>query len=81
MINEHDVVVVTKDVPEHALQAEDTAGVVAIHARRGQAAPLGYLVEIFAVDGSTIDVVDVPADAVRPALPSDSSAARPVAAE
>jgi hypothetical protein len=40
-----------------------------------------YLPKLFAIDGSTIDVVDVPADAVRPARSNDLSHARPVAAE
>jgi hypothetical protein len=81
MIEEHDVVVLTKDVPEHQLRAGDTAVVVAIHKRPGETAHLGYLLEIFAVDGSTIDLVDVRADAVRAPMPGERRHTRPVAAE
>ena len=79
-IAEHDVVVLTRDVPEHNLVAGDTGVVVSIHAG-ADGAHLGYVLELFAVDGSTIDVVDVPAGSVRRARSSDVSHARPVAAE
>ena len=79
-IAEHDVIVLTRDVPGHKLVAGDTGVVVSIHADAG-GAPKAYLVELFAVDGSTIDVVDVPADSVRKARHSDLSHARHVAAE
>jgi hypothetical protein len=79
-IAEHDVVVLTRDVPEHSLVAGDTGVVVSIHLDAG-GARLGYILELFAVDGSTIAVVDVPADCLRSARSSDLSHARPVAAE
>lgn len=63
-IAEHDVVVLTRDVPEHKLVAGDTGVVVSIHLD-ASGARLAYVLELFAVDGSTIDVVDVPADCVR----------------
>lgn len=80
IIAEHDVVVLTRDAPEHKLVAGDTGVVVSIHVDAG-GVHRGYVLELFAVDGSTIDVVDVPADAVRRARSSDLSHARPVAAE
>jgi Domain of unknown function (DUF4926) len=79
-IAEHDVVVLTRDVPAHKLIAGDSGVVVSVHTD-ASGARAGYLLELFAVDGSTIDVVDVPADAVRPARRSDLSHARAVAAE
>lgn len=79
-IAEHDVVVLTRDVAEHNLVAGDTGVVVSIHAD-ASGARLGYVLELFAVDGSTIGIVDVPAECVRPARRSDLSHARPVAAE
>ncbi len=79
-IAEHDVVVLTRDVPTHKLVAGDTGVVVSIHTDAG-GARAGYLLELFAVDGSTIAVVDVPASSVRRACSSDLSHVRPVAAE
>ena len=79
-IAEHDVVVLTRDVPEHNLVVGDTGVVVSIHTD-ASGAHRGYVLELFAVDGSTIDVVDVSADYVRQARRSDLSHARPVAAE
>ena len=79
-IAEHDVIVLTQDVPKHNLVAGDSGVVVSIHADAAGAA-LGYVLELFAVDGSTIEVVDVPANSVRRARRSDLSHARPVAAE
>lgn len=79
-IAEHDVVVLTRDLPAHNLVAGDTGVVISIHAD-ANGARMGYVLELFAIDGSTIGVVDVPADGVRPARSSDLSHARPVAAE
>ncbi len=79
-IAEHDVVVLTRDVAAYNLVAGDAGVVVSIHADPSGAL-LGYLLELFAVDGSTIAVVDVSADSVRKARHSDLSHARPVAAE
>lgn len=79
-IEEHDVVVLTRDVPAHNLVAGDTGVVVSIHVDAvGMLS--GYLLELFAVDGSTIAVVDVPAGSVRKARHNDLSHARAVAAE
>jgi hypothetical protein len=82
IIPEHTTAVLTRDLPEHGLQAGDTGVVVQIFIDPAQAdAAMGYLLEIFAVDGSTIDVIDVPADAVRRGLAQEVYHARPVAAE
>jgi hypothetical protein len=75
-IKEHDVVVLTRDVPEHGLVAGDTGVVVDVAPDGG-----GYLLEIFALDGSTIEVVGVGPGDVRAARRNEVSHARPVAAE
>jgi hypothetical protein len=79
-LTEHRRGVVTRDVPACGLKAGDMGVVVHIdRTERGEI--VGYMLELFAADGATIDVVSVPADAVRPAMSSDQMAVRPVAAE
>jgi hypothetical protein len=81
LIKEHDSVVITRDLPAHGLVAGDTGVVVHIHAPPDSDQPDWYLLEIFALDGSTIEVIEAPADAVRPAGSNEIPHARPVAAE
>lgn len=61
MIKEHEQVVLTADLPEHDLKAGDVGVVVHIYSD-GEA----YELEIFALDGRTLDVVTVEAGQVRP---------------
>lgn len=61
MIKEFDQVVLVEDLPEHKLVAGDLGVVVMIHGE-GK----GYELEIFSVDGRTLDVVTVAAHQVRP---------------
>lgn len=68
--------VLTRDAPEAGLVAGDL--VVVVHIYPGA---LDYEVEIFAADGHTIDVVSLPAEAVRPATAREVPRVRPVAAE
>jgi len=60
MIKEHDVVVLTQDVPEDRLQAGDVGTIVHIH--QGGA---GYAVEFMTLSGRTIAVTTVMASQVR----------------
>jgi hypothetical protein len=60
MINEHDSVVLTKDLPKAGLVAGDVG--VVVHVYPGNAA---YEVEFVRYDGSTIGVETLEADAVR----------------
>ncbi|HEX3247766.1 MAG TPA: DUF4926 domain-containing protein [Chloroflexota bacterium] len=76
-IAEHDVVVLTQDVPDDKLQAGDVAVVLAVHSPRG-AVPAGYTLEITTITGETAAVVDVPASHVRPADDSDIRHSRQV---
>lgn len=57
---EHDVVVLTRDLPDEGLLAGDVGAVV------GHYAAGGYEVEFTAADGSTVAVVTVGDDAIRP---------------
>ena len=66
MIEEHDQVVITTDLPEYDLIAGDVGVVVHIY-NDAQA----YELEIFAMDGNTLDVVTVEASQVRPLSPRD----------
>lgn len=61
MIKEHEQVVLTSDLPEYDLKAGDVGVVVHIYSD-GEA----YELEIFALDGRTLDVVTVEAAQVRP---------------
>ena len=66
MIKEHDVVVLTQDLPEDRLQAGDVGTVVHIH--QGGA---GYTVEFMTLSGRTIAVTTVMASQVRAVTPRD----------
>jgi hypothetical protein len=61
MIKEHERVVLTEDLPEHDLKAGDVGVVVHIYSDGA-----AYELEIFALDGHTLDVVTVEASQVRP---------------
>lgn len=76
MIEEHESVVVTRNLPEVGLHAGDIGTVVHIYGDRQ-----GYELEIFAANGDTIDVVTVPGDAVREARHDDMRTVRAWAAE
>jgi hypothetical protein len=80
-IREHDTVILTRDIPEAKLRAGDVGVVIHLHRSAGEDVPVGYMLEIFSVDGASLDEVSVPADSVRAAEPTDRAAARPLAAE
>lgn len=61
MIKEFERVVLTDNIPEHCLEVGDVGVVVMIHGDHE-----GYELEIFGVDGHTLDVVTVEATQVRP---------------
>ena len=62
MIQEHDQVVLTKDLPAHGLVAGDIGTAIAIH--QGGA---GYTLEFVTLQGQTLAIVSVQAADVRPA--------------
>lgn len=71
MIKEHDIVVLTQDVPEEGLDAGDVGTVVHIH-NNGEA----YEVEIMTLAGQTIAVTTLLAQQVRPVSRLDVSHVR-----
>ena len=75
MINEHDCVVLTQDVPEEALQAGDIGTVVHIH--QGGAA---YEVEFMTLAGETLAVVTLLPAQVRSIARRDVAHVRELAA-
>jgi len=70
MIKEHDIVVLTEDVPEEGLTAGDVGTVVHIH--NGE----GYEVEFMTLTGQTIAVASLLARQVRPVSKQDISHVR-----
>lgn len=66
MIKEHDQVVITANLPEYNLEVGDVGVVVHIYSD-GEA----YELEIFALDGRTLDVVTIEATQVRPVKRDD----------
>ena len=74
MINEHDRVVLTEDVPTEELKAGDIGTVVHIHAN-GEA----YEVEFICLDGETIAVTTLRANQVRPTKSGEIAHARELA--
>ena len=75
MINEHDCVVLTCDLPDEALQAGDVGTVVHIH-REGAA----YEVEFVTLTGQTVAVATALASQLRPVSRRDVSHVRELAA-
>jgi hypothetical protein len=71
VIEEHAKAVLTTDLPEHNLKAGDVGTIVHIYSD-GKA----YELEIFSVEGHTVDVVTVAATQVRAVSPRDIWAAR-----
>lgn len=61
MINDFDVVALTRDLPKEGLAAGDLGTVVHVY-KDGQA----YEVEFMTLKGETIEVVTLEADAIRP---------------
>ena len=71
MIKEHDLVVLTEDIPAEGLTAGDVGTVVHIH-NQGE----GYEVEFVTLAGQTIAVASLLARQVRPVSKQDISHVR-----
>lgn len=65
-MNEHDTVVLTRSYPEHGLQAGDVGAIVHVY-DAGKA----FEVEFVTGSGSTLAVVTLEADDVRPVATSE----------
>ncbi len=74
MINELDVVALTKDLPSEGLNQGDVGTVAHVHGK-GDA----FEVEFVALDGETIALLTLPADAVRAVRPREIAHVREVA--
>ena len=74
MIQELDTVVLARDIPELKLCKGDVGAVVLVH-QEGKA----FEVEFVTLDGATLAVVTLPADAVRLATKGEIAHAREVA--
>lgn len=74
MINELDVVALAKDLPDDALSRGDIGTVVHVHGK-GEA----FEVEFVALDGETIAILALPADAIRAIRPREIANVRQVA--
>jgi hypothetical protein len=64
MINELDVVVLTRDIPDSCLVAGDLATVVMVYGE-ADGATVGYEIEVVAADGRTVALMTVRPDDVR----------------
>jgi len=73
-IREHDLVVLTTDIPEENLKQGDIGTVVLVH-RAGA----GFEVEFATLAGETLAVVTVPANSVRPVGANEIAHVRRVA--
>lgn len=73
-ILEHDLVVLTTDLPEEHLKQGDVGTVVLVHE-----ANAGYEVEFVTLAGETLAVVTVAADSVRPVGDNEIAHVRRVA--
>jgi len=71
MINEHDCVVLTDDVPDAGLESGDIGTVVHVH--EGGA---GYEVEFMTLAGETVAIVTLPANQLRTIQPRDVARVR-----
>lgn len=74
MIEELEIVALTRDVPEQRLEAGDVGTVVLVHE-----AANGYTVEFMDFRGNTVAIADLPADAVRPVRDNEIAHVRQVA--
>ena len=70
MIPEHEMVVLTCDLPEHGLKEGDFGTIVYVHKEAG------YMVEFMTVDGDTVAVVTLETHQVRPVGPHEMRHAR-----
>lgn len=71
MLQEHDRIVLTADIPEEELEAGDVGVIVHIHPQHA-----AYEVEFFSLDGNTVTVATVMAGQARAVTKQDVTHAR-----
>jgi hypothetical protein len=74
VIQEHDCIVLTQDIPEESLRAGDVGTVVHIHANAA-----GYEVDFMTLTGRTVAVATVLPPQLRPVSPRDLTHVRELA--
>ncbi len=75
MIQEHDCIVLTQDIPEQRLRAGDVGTVIHVHG-----IDAGYEVEFMTLTGRTVAVATVMPSQVRPVSPRDLTHVRELVA-
>lgn len=75
---EYSSVIVTRDIPSVGLAAGDVGVIVMVH-KDANKATIGYELEIFAVNGDSVDTVSVGVNDVRAASDNDRTHARSAA--
>jgi Domain of unknown function (DUF4926) len=75
---EYSSVIVTRDIPEARLAAGELGVIVMIHEDANKT-PIGYILEIIAVNGDSLDIVSVRLNDVRAASDYDLTLARSAA--
>lgn len=75
MIQEHDCIVLTEDIPREGLRAGDVGTVVHVHGVHA-----GYEVEFMTLTGRTVAVATVTPSQVRPISPRDLTHVRELVA-
>ncbi len=73
MFKEHDIVILSREMPEEGLEAGDVGTIVHIH-RKGEA----FEVEFQALDGRTVAIATVLANQLRSVSATDISHARQI---
>jgi Domain of unknown function (DUF4926) len=74
MLREHDIIALTRAVPEEGLEAGDIGTIIAVH-KGGE----GYTLEFMTISGKTVAIATVEAAAVRPIKDQEIASARQVA--
>ena len=74
MFNDLEIVALRRDCAENGLLAGDTGTIVHVYADGA-----AYEIEFTALDGNTLAIPTLPADAVRPVRPGEIAQARAVA--
>ena len=71
MIEELDRVALTRAIPEHRLTAGDVGTVVSVHDKGA-----GFTIEFLSLQGKTVAIVTLRAEAIRPVSPREITHSR-----